>query len=960
MIATSNPLCSAGQEWLQPRSVVVVVLALFVAHSANNHHGDQTVNLTAEPPTFVSLEMFGIFEEIYNENLYSKFGHLLLEDKFGIEIMKIKENNRYVRNINREICRQWLLGNGRKPVSWSTLISVIRETGLITLAENLTSCIDPAILYAEHVDTSRLLIEQAIQKPPGLDLLESMHFFDKVYNKNYYSAFGSLLLDDTHGKAMETITANAYSVQDVNREICRQWLSRKSKPATWMTLIDTLHAIRLSRLANEIFALVDPDYLDVQSYLVYTHPFILNAINPIKKVYLGMPLFSNKFEATSNTVYLNVSMVHIDAHRNKGDHEFYDVWKQINEFNSSKLLVTGHPGSGKTTFLRYLAKLWANDTALKHCQILFYLELNDDERVTSLESLLNKSSCSLKDKGIIAEEITVEQGEGACFLLDSYEWTHFRDKSDYVYKILLGEVLPQSLRIVTARPNELASGIPILHLEMVGFEKNDLPRYLQMVSKNESLINDVKHLWKKQPHVKELCTLPLLFSMVLSIVGAKDYSSEIPLETRTQIYAVFMFNTISQYQINRPYYFIQECFNHSNAIEYCTAFKELLKVAFSMTFDGERNFLDTLKEETLRMIKSLGIVSTKLNSHKYRRVFTFSHSTYREFLAAFHLATLPLETQIHYSTLYTPAWFSAFKFFFGIQSALYASDTTAISRVFQRVSIHFTTKMWHFSEPCTFQVNMKVFDFFQEYIKSDMMLQDIDERSLLQESGMVVNSSLCVYSDTYKFSSVFNNEIVHLLHYSESTNATAFTIENWDYNIQREDLKLLLHDKIWGRYDSNVMFPELTSLSFSVWNSDDVSNFIYLLTTATNLQTIHLNLFPITFDYDLLAKTLENPALACLNDLSLSGLPMNYSKLSYIIEKSGVIPCVTGLTLIGKIFHGHVEQNFVDNAYDIVHFVWQKVVRWFWQHSTTPQITEHYDPCTLLPLKDIYSRILTD
>ena len=32
---------------------------------------------------------------------------------------------------------------------------------------------------------------------------------------------------------------------------------------------------------------------------------------------------------------------------------------------------------------------------------------------------------------------------------------------------------------------------------------------------------------------------------------------------------------------------------------------------------------------------------------------------------------------------------------------------------------------------------------------------------------------------------------------------------------------------------------------------------------------------------------------------------------------------------------------------------WQKVVSWFWQQSPIPQIREPYDPCTLLPLKDI-------
>ena len=962
MTTTSNSvgqlgwLWRFGSSWLS-RSIIIAVLALFVASSirANNRRDDQGNSIT-EPPTFVSLEKFQVFDKIYDENHYSKFGHLLLKDEFGSKMQEIRENNRYVQNINREICRQWLSGNGRQPVTWSTLISVIHETGLHRLAAEINTNIAPTIFHV-HAKTSRLIEESPIQKPPSLKLLESLHFFHKVYNKNYYSAFGILLLEDSHGKAMEMITSKVHDVQNINREICKRWLQRKGKqPVTWTTFIDTVHKIGLRRVANEMFTSVDPDYLDVESHLVYTHPSVLNAINPIKQKYLNQPLFLNKFEVTSNVIYLNVSMVNIDVHRNKG--EQYDLWKQLNERNSSKILVTGHPGAGKTTFVRYLAKLWANESDLEFCQVLFYLTLNtnDVERITSLESLLNKSSYPLKDKGIIAEEITNEQGAGTCFLLDSYEWTYYYDESDYVYKILIGEVLTQSLRIITARPNELAYRIPsIVHLEMVGFNKDDLPNYLEKVSNNQSLINEVKNLWDKQPHVKELCTLPLLFSMVLSIIGAKDYDSEILLETRTQIYTVFMFNTIFQYKIKRPYYFIQGCLNHSEShitkVQPCPAFKALLNVAFSITFDGERSFLDTQSDETLEMIKNLGIVSTKLNRYKYRRIFTFSHSTYGEFFAALHLTTLPLETQLHYCTLYTHTWFSAFQFFFGIQSALYPRDTNSISSVFQKLSIHYSTKVWHISEPCTFQFHVKLFEFLQEYVKSDMKLQDIDEDSLLYKTGMVVNSSLCVYSESYQYSYVFNNKNVHRIHYSESTNATSLTIENWNYNIQEEDLKLV-NDGIWGISESDT-FPELNSLSLSIWNSDDHTTLTYLLSASSNLHTIHLNLFPISFDYDLLAKILDNPALTCLNDLSLSGLPMNYSELSYITGESGLIPCITGLTLIGKQFYGEVEQSFRDSGYEFIQSMWQKVVSLFWQHPTVLQTRKHYDPCTMMSLKDI-------
>ena len=41
--------------------------------------------------------------------------------------------------INEEILRQWLSGKGKQPVTWATLIEVLHDIGLSTLAKDISA-----------------------------------------------------------------------------------------------------------------------------------------------------------------------------------------------------------------------------------------------------------------------------------------------------------------------------------------------------------------------------------------------------------------------------------------------------------------------------------------------------------------------------------------------------------------------------------------------------------------------------------------------------------------------------------------------------------------------------------------------------------------------------------------------------------------------------------------------------
>ena len=69
---------------------------------------------------------------------YFKFGVLLLQDNNGDVVSAFeKELGRNASEINQAILRRWLQGKGRQPVTWDTLLAVLQDIGLNSLAKQV-------------------------------------------------------------------------------------------------------------------------------------------------------------------------------------------------------------------------------------------------------------------------------------------------------------------------------------------------------------------------------------------------------------------------------------------------------------------------------------------------------------------------------------------------------------------------------------------------------------------------------------------------------------------------------------------------------------------------------------------------------------------------------------------------------------------------------------------------------
>ena len=97
-----------------------------------------TFPLLIDFPASAGGESLNVLKEIGTH--YNMFGVLLLNDKTGATISALEQQHQCrATAINYEILQQWIRGSGKKPVTWETLVKVLRQIELNTLADKIES-----------------------------------------------------------------------------------------------------------------------------------------------------------------------------------------------------------------------------------------------------------------------------------------------------------------------------------------------------------------------------------------------------------------------------------------------------------------------------------------------------------------------------------------------------------------------------------------------------------------------------------------------------------------------------------------------------------------------------------------------------------------------------------------------------------------------------------------------------
>ena len=553
---------------------------------------------------------------------------------------------------------------------------------------------------------------------------------------------------------MKRITDAYREVKDICREIFRRWLKREGKePTSWNTLISALKNIRLIQLASDIEERVRPDILHNSSLPYDYSESILKIANFLKGKYAKeQVIIFNLFKSADKLPFLDLVM-HLTSNNSRVTLD--RVLQEVNLDN--RLLITGQPGCGKTTLVRYLAKMWAKGEILKSCQLLFVVYLDEHKQYhNSLSDLL----VAYQDLEIPFHEITQNYGEGTCILMDAFDEKEY--KRDYVYKLMNNDELPLSTRILTSRPDQ-----DIMHIqnevEIIGFEFNRLDAYLHQLTTNKSTISFVTNMWKSQ-QLKEMCRLPLHLAMIIFIARTTNAAS---IKTKTQIYTAFVHATTKHYKHDHPKWnsaSLKECImdmQPSSRSKLCHAFKAIHTCAFEMTYEQANSF--SLTAEVQEQINKLGFVSIKSKNLDSDEVtIAFSHRSFMEYFTSIHLISLSQNDQIFHLQSYTIATSHSLltDFYFGLLGYFHPKNISALSLPLKQYSFAHAIPInkWEHICPGGFY---KAFSSLSIKTHQEIGWTGQHYRDLLESAGVTSGSSTCIHLPTRQDSTAINFMLEH-------------------------------------------------------------------------------------------------------------------------------------------------------------------------------------------------------
>ena len=314
-------------------------------------------------------------------------------------------------------------------------------------------------------------------------------------------------------------------------------------------------------------------------------------------------------------------------------------------------LIEGRPGSGKTTLVRKIAKDWAKGMPILQCaKWVFLVPLRIlPKNASVLKSILELFYTDAKDRVCAEEHITKTNGKGICFIFDGLDEYYDADankkimNSSIIFQIMRRKCLQRSMVIVSSRPNATHYPRHRAHLciEVVGFQRQEILEYIREYPFSYVHAKELELYLNRHPNVMRMCYLPVHSVMVCFLYDImKD---DLP-HTESEIYKYFTLSTLRRKN---------EQFDSLDKLpdDYKTIFMRICKVAFDMTVSRKQIFEPTefsLFEGCPNVTDpSLGLITIDHTAWLcgYKKLYSFVHLTFQEFLAAYHISRLGEQEQ---------------------------------------------------------------------------------------------------------------------------------------------------------------------------------------------------------------------------------------------------------------------------------------------------------------------------
>ena len=314
----------------------------------------------------------------------------------------------------------------------------------------------------------------------------------------------------------------------------------------------------------------------------------------------------------------------------------------------SLVLVEGRPGSGKTTLAHKITKDWANGMVLQNVHMVFLISLRKDINKSGIFKTFFQSRSKVSQT-----KLEKSSGDRVCFILDGYDEYSPRlgDKS-VINQLIHKAYLPLAMVIITSRPVATATLRPkaTRRVEILGFTKkqfikfvNSYPfeRLIELTEELDSTKSKVTTYLKACTNVLNICYLPIN-ACIICFLYSQNLGDNMP-KTETEVYKSLVVAIIlRKLRLDNPSAQLHSLEDLCGDDKEC--YSLICSLAFNMTVECKQIVhelpmsLDLLNKSPFRGLLTIDRTSKLFGLED---VLTFLHLTLQEYLAAYHIASLP-------------------------------------------------------------------------------------------------------------------------------------------------------------------------------------------------------------------------------------------------------------------------------------------------------------------------------
>ena len=325
------------------------------------------------------------------------------------------------------------------------------------------------------------------------------------------------------------------------------------------------------------------------------------------------------------------------------------------------VVISGAPGTGKTTLTKKLCKEVSRDMASHGYKLVVKVELRDlvplgqDPSSFELKQLMGLFEL-VGEMERVVERMQATCGADTLLILDGYdELPHDLRQSPFFVNLLSPNPLRSPLRrshiILTSRSivmseihdRFISAQVPLVNIEVLGFTSEQIQDFIDQYFEGEGKSELSVKLSAKLdalPHIKGLCSIPV----VLSIISRVFLSTKYLPPTLTQLYDEFACETVSSMFPGLQSTLKIPVKDHD--------FLKLCKIANECTMQQKLIFTSSdlmgLQDKYSNRETGCGLLTAR-PVDKLRCIiaesFFFIHFTVQEFLTAAHIARLEVTAQ---------------------------------------------------------------------------------------------------------------------------------------------------------------------------------------------------------------------------------------------------------------------------------------------------------------------------